>query len=88
MNDITKTKVQHDEWNNIWSLDTVSNTDNKYVEVIWILKEEENKFSILGVSNINLCFNYVRVFSSPQNVVIHLVAVRDIIQLFQFSVFG
>ena len=41
MNDITKSKIEHDEWNNIWSLDTVRDTNNEYVEIIRILKDKK-----------------------------------------------
>ena len=73
MNDITKTKVQHDKWNNIWSLDTISNTNNKYVEVIWILKEKEINF-LYWVCQTKIYASTMSgstmLFSSPQNAIV------------------
>ena len=41
MNKIAKSKIQHNKWNNIWCLDTISNSNYKDVQIVWILNINE-----------------------------------------------
>ena len=54
MNDITKPKVQHDEGDNHWCLDTVTNTDDKNKEIIRKLYKGIKQSVIMCVVCVNI----------------------------------